>query len=408
MSELIQKNENGDFRWHLLAGASALALIGYTAAIQAVRAEDSDRPTVWIELGGQLSRWENSQEPYAPPFAALTPSNIPSPQTFQKPPREGVDENASFKVQPDDSDWSFSASIRYGRSGNSRHPHQQTHPASAVFQSEQRVSKYGSYRHGIYTSPIRPVAARFTDVLAKQSEGHTVLDFQAGKDVGLGLFGRDASSTLNVGLRFAQFTSRSSVNVKENPDWHFQTHPLTFFRSSTRSGYPFIIDIKRLLQLQPFHSFAGTFLANRSFSGLGPSISWNSSEPVIGNPERGELSFDWGVNAALLFGRQKAKTQHHETETYHSSYPTGLNQGQQYLNVVYQGQPVDHSRSHGVIVPNIGGFAGLSLNYPNAKVTLGYKADFFFGAMDGGNDVRRTEDIGFHGPYASISIGLGG
>ena len=60
------------------------------------------------------------------------------------------------------------------------------------------------------------------------------------------------------------------------------------------------------------------------------------------------------------------------------------------------------------VVPNLGGFAGFSVKYPNAKVSFGYKADFFFGAMDGGNDVRRVEDIGFHGPYASASIGLGG
>ncbi len=75
--------------------------------------------------------------------------------------------------------------------------------------------------------------------------------------------------------------------------------------------------------------------------------------------------------------------------------------------VTYQ-RTVDHARSRGVIVPNVGGFAGLSVKYPNAKVSFGYKADFFFGAMDGGIDVRRTEDVGFHGPFATVSIGLGG
>ena len=78
------------------------------------------------------------------------------------------------------------------------------------------------------------------------------------------------------------------------------------------------------------------------------------------------------------------------------------------MDVVYRGASVDHTRSRSVVVPNVGGFAGLSVKYPNVKVSFGYKADFFFGAMDGGIDVRRTEDVGFHGPYASVSIGLGG
>ena len=75
MSELItQRPGLSDFRWRLLATVSALTLLALT--VSEANAEDSDRPTVWIELGGQLSRLENSQEPYAPPFVALTPSNL--------------------------------------------------------------------------------------------------------------------------------------------------------------------------------------------------------------------------------------------------------------------------------------------------------------------------------------------
>ena len=66
----------------------------------------------------------------------------------------------------------------------------------------------------------------------------------------------------------------------------------------------------------------------------------------------------------------------------------------------------DHTRSRNVTVPNIGGFAGLSFKYPNAKVSLGYRADFFFGAVDGGIDARKTYDRSFYGPYATVSIGL--
>jgi hypothetical protein len=60
------------------------------------------------------------------------------------------------------------------------------------------------------------------------------------------------------------------------------------------------------------------------------------------------------------------------------------------------------------VVPDLGGFAGLSWCVPNAKVAIGYRADFFFGAMDGGIDGAHRENVGFYGPFASISVGLGG
>ena len=63
-------------------------------------------------------------------------------------------------------------------------------------------------------------------------------------------------------------------------------------------------------------------------------------------------------------------------------------------------------RSRSVTVPNLGGFAGLSLRYTNAKVSLGYRADFFFGAMDGGIDARKAANQSFHGPFATIALGL--
>jgi len=60
------------------------------------------------------------------------------------------------------------------------------------------------------------------------------------------------------------------------------------------------------------------------------------------------------------------------------------------------------------IKPLAQGFIGASLKFPNAKVSLGYRGDFFMGAMDGSIDRRKNETIGFYGPFATIGIGLGG
>jgi len=56
----------------------------------------------------------------------------------------------------------------------------------------------------------------------------------------------------------------------------------------------------------------------------------------------------------------------------------------------------------------VGGFAEISFRYADAKVSFGYRGDFFFGAIDGGIDTRKSENVGFYGPFASVSIGLGG
>ena len=50
---------------------------------------------------------------------------------------------------------------------------------------------------------------------------------------------------------------------------------------------------------------------------------------------------------------------------------------------------------------------GLSFRYANAKISFGYRADFFFGAMDGGIDTARKENRGFYGPFAQSALASG-
>ena len=408
MSELIQKNENRDFRWKLLTEASVLALIGYVATVSVAMAEESDRPTVWIELGGQLSRWETSQEAYAPPFVALTPSNLTSPQAFEKLPRYGMDETAALTFQPENSDWTFSASVRYGKSSSAKHIHQQSDPANftAYYRFHTVIGTYVD--NGSAHTIVHPTAARFTDAVVKQSQTQSIVDFEAGKDLGIGLFGRNASSTLNLGVRLAQFTSKSSASLGADPDWQFKTQIVHRSRSYNRY-YGTHVSYHRTKQkvYQPYHSFAGAFRAERSFSGLGPTISWKSSTSLFGNPQASELTLDWGMNAALLFGRQKAKS-HHQTTDRYSPGDTPPGSFGHTRATLYDFNHPSVARSRGVVVPNVGGFAGISFKYSNANVSLGYRGDFFFGAMDGGIDARKSENVGFHGPFASVSIGLGG
>jgi len=383
MSELIQKTDNRiAIRWRLLTGVSALVLTAHAASVTQARAEDADRPTVWIELGGQWSTLQDGVETFNPPLTDNRPSNFDPSQKFEKPPRHGFDEFGAISLQPTGSNWVFSAAVQYGRSSTKKYALQQTNPEPMKY--IPTVPRLGI-----------PLAQRFAETAAKTSEQRLVLDFTAGKDVGLGLFGKDSTSVVSAGIRFAQFISRSNISLKSDPDWHFNYKYVPTLQIQISNG-------------QGFHTNLASLTAERSFTGVGPSLSWKSSQKLAGNSQDVALMLDWGVNGAILFGRQKSRTHHQSTaKSFYASHflITGKITAQTIGR--YPAVP-DHTRSHSVTIPNIGAFASLSVKYPDAKVSFGYRADFFFGAMDGGIDARKTYNRSFFGPYAAVSIGLGG
>ena len=386
MSEFINKNSNSaTIRRKLLTNASAIALLGYLGG--SAQAADADRPSIWIELDGQLSRLDDGVELFAPSLMDARPSIFAPSQKFDKPPRYAIDEHGEISFRPEDSAWTIAASIRIGRSISDRHVRQQTYPISKTFPSN------------FTPAPLVPHAARFADTKSRNSEQHAIVDFQAGRDVGMGMFGNnEATSTFSVGVRFAQFSNKSNIALKSDPDWRFQRKVVHLFYTFTY--FP-----------QPYHSNAADFGAERGFHGVGPSLSWNASVPLAGNQQHGELSLDWGLNGALLFGRQKTRTQHQTTSLYHSGgtfISMAFFGGHGGTVVASHNAPAPSIRSRTVIVPNIGGSASVSFNYNDAKVSFGYRADLFFHAMDGGIDKRKSENVGFYGPFASISIGVGG
>lgn len=390
MSELINtSNGRKDGRLQLLATASAIALMGSAYGTNSARAADSDNdhPTVWIELGGQLSHLNDSQEAFAPPLMAGRPSIFEPAQKFEKPSLYGIDETGKVSFEPNGSSWVFSASVRYGHSANKKDVSQRTYPQPNVIHYTVPGSPPAAHTQN-------PGAGRFAETTAQNDEHHLIADFQAGKDVGLGMFGKDGSSVFGLGVRFAQFSSTTNISLKSDPDFH---------RRYKYLNYPGVgINNAKFVTASPYHSNAASLRASRSFHGVGPSISWNASAPVAGAVDRGEVMLDWGVNAALLFGRQKVRVQHQGT----SQYRPATKYARRYVKSHYSANPPARSRS--VAVPNVGGFAGLTFRIENFKMSAGYRADFFFGAMDGGIDARKNETTGFYGPFASISFGLGG
>jgi len=396
MSESMNTRINvQSFRRQLLTTASAAALLVsvFSASVAEAADGDDDRPPLWIELGGQLERVDGGQEPFSPPFVAgLASDPFASPAIVQRPPQYSNGAQAKISFEPDDTNWIFSASVRYGRSNGSKNEHQETVPPTP------KLILSVPTLHIYQTDPSPARSKKFSDTTAKSNETHAVLDFQAGKDVGLGMFGEGGLSQVNFGIRFAQFTSKSQTSLGANPDFQVLFH--SFTQERYISGQYVVLHVKR--PFQKWHLDGAAADISRDFRGLGPSISWDASAPLVGNPRNAEFTFDWGANAALLFGRQKVRAHHQTMQQYNSSYHFNGT-----LPIVYH-HSYNPGRNKTVIVPNIGGFAGVSLKFPNAKISLGYRGDFFFGAMDGGIDVAKKENSGFYGPFATISIGLGG
>jgi hypothetical protein len=392
MSELIVRDASaGKVRRQLLITASAGALLCAANAAHAY-AQDEDRPTVWIEVGGQLERASLGQEIYSPTFTGQFLSDgLLRPAQLQRVPRYSTGLEGAIHIEPEGASWNFGASVRYGRSNTGRSSHNQT-ATPTVLHGIISIPAFNIYR----TVTGVPAAVRFADGAFRGNESHLLLDFTAGRDVGLGGGGNTLS--FNVGVRVAQFTSKSHVNLTANPGG------VVPYKYSTQFlGQPAYIHAPNAVG-ETWDIYHASASASRSFRGIGPSLSLEDSVSLAGRPDTMRIAFDFGANGALLFGRQKAVV-HHQTN---DDRPIVPHSGNFKPMTPYYHHNYDPARSRSVVVPNIGGFAGLSFNYANAKLKLGYRADFFFGAMDGGIDTRKTYDRNFYGPFATISIGLGG
>lgn len=383
MSELITDNYKGDFRLGLMTTACALALLASAADADFAKAEDAERPTVWIELGGQLERAGGTGDRFTAPFMTLAPT--PEPYKFASPldavraPRYAIGGEGKISFEPEGTNWVFSAAIRYGRSnGNKTAKHQTDH---------LQYLCSGTF----CTGPVMPTAPAFVKASAKHRESHSILDFMVGKDVGLGMFGHLADAVLSAGVRYAQFSATSDVKVYAVPT-------VALYNAFPIPGPVYIPGRK-------FNSFRLSGNDERNFHAVGPSISVSGSTPVVGTPDTTELEFDWGGNAAVLFGRQRTRAYH---QTLASQYRSAIIFHPRTYAPLYPSRSHAAARTRSVTVPNVGAFAAISLKFPNAKVSLGYRGDFFFGANDAGIDARKEDTLSFHGPYATISIGLGG
>jgi hypothetical protein len=378
MSELKNTRDGGGIRRQLLTSVSMLALVSFVGLRDAKATDDgADRPTIWIELGGQLERMDSAQADFAPQFFGLASQTDRDVMTnAQRPPQYTVGGEAQVSFEPEGTNWVFTADVRYGRANSARHLHHET-PGLRELNFTVGGQPFIQYY---------PSARIFGDGQTSEKDTHLIADFKAGKDIGLGLFGSNGSSVFSAGVRFAQFSSRADATLHARPDVHIRTkYNPGVYRFYSISG----------------RTYAAALHTDRNTHAVGPSLSWDASAVVAGSDNGAMVALDWGLNAAILFGRQRVEAQHQTTGFHRTALLTHTAS-----HFAYYGP--NRVRTKTGTIPNVGGFAGVSLKFPNAKMSLGYRADLFFGAMDNGIDTAKKTDVGFYGPFAAISIGLGG
>ena len=238
MSELTNvQSEKSDIRRRLLATVCVTALL---VCVSESREAKADGAPFWIELGGTFSHLEDTQDAYLPPFAVATPRPpfaLVSPAEVQKVPPASWDGSAKVSFEPAGTDLIFSAGILYGKANRNRSLIQQT------------VQPY----NGVY--PASQIAT------SKNNASHAVADFRAGKDIGLGMLGMRGNSLISLGVRYAQFQAQSSATIRSQPT--------------------------NLANGQPYNRFYATFAETRKFTGVGPSLSWDASAGLVGDPASG-------------------------------------------------------------------------------------------------------------------------
>ena len=260
MSEhTTKRNGRNDFRQQLLTTVSALALAGFVCVQDANAADDDmDRPTVWVELGGQFERADSAPPIFAPPFSDLaSPVDRGIMTSAQQPPKFSIGGEGKISFTPEGTNWVFSASARYGRADSARHLHHET----PGFPEEKFTA--GGNPFVDYTPAVRV----FGDGQANSEETHLVVDFQAGKDVGLGLFGTGSSSVVSAGVRFAQFTSKADATLHARLGDHVVT--------KSKPG-------KYRIYSVPRHTYTAVFHAERNSQAIGPSLSWDAPCQSLG------------------------------------------------------------------------------------------------------------------------------
>ncbi len=347
-------------------------------------------PSPWtLELGGQLQRHDA-------PNAYLAPS---STEAFQGPVAIFDDAQADDLDWGDGRDvkltwrsgdgWSVSAGVRFSRTNGVSDPIAIS-PTPTVCGFVGDASFYCDLLEGPKYERLTK-SVEYNNALAKvwDLEDHTLVDFQVGKDMGLGI---GENSRVSAGLRYARLHSQTDAQLKGVPDWYVPEGWYTNYVNITHTV------------------FEPEARADRKFEGVGPTVSWAAAQPFM-TGDWGKLSVDWSIGGGVMFGTQKTRIVETQKSTFTEHTPF------QYffsgsvlppIPVITVLDPVVIERSEDATVPMVDLSLGVSFSKGPFTTGVGYRWEQYFDAIDGGYRTHESDDRTIDGPYFKLSVGFGG
>ncbi|HEX5776334.1 MAG TPA: TonB-dependent receptor, partial [Caulobacteraceae bacterium] len=325
-----------------------------------------------VELGGGVSQFSSETETYAPDWIdTYTSPTFVFPLEVQDRDLDWGDTRSMKLTYAPTGGWRAAATYRYGKTNG----HHRDAPPDEVLPGRQVGGGYFSF----YTRP-QSIQGRSG---VRDSEEFAVADFLVGKDIGIGTWGEGGESVISAGVRYAEFKSTT----------HIEQFGVPYSRMAAAPG-------NAKYATQYFHELD----SERRFEGVGPTLSWQASQPLLGSDETGRVALDWTVTGGVLFGERSMESVDDRLGRERNTPNNGFNQ---VITVLYD-EEVPRSRTEDATVPNLSLSLGLSYAIDRVKVSTGYTYDRFFDVIDGGFEEAKDYDRTIHGPYFRVSVGFGG
>ncbi|HEX5775880.1 MAG TPA: TonB-dependent receptor, partial [Caulobacteraceae bacterium] len=342
-----------------------------------------------LELGGQVQRQDAPYETVRPEIADFFSQTLDTNSIAQNQDLDwGDGRDVRIAWRPGGGAWTVSAGVRYGKAnGGETFLHTQEEGDKGCIVGGANGYFLCSPNSPYYYAPAVLGSHNTSDTGAANWEEHEFIDFAVSRDVGLG-FGPQARSSVSLGLHYGQLESRTLASMNGIPDWDVLDHNFPKYDGATH------------------HRYQAELLARRSFEGVGPVLSWEQFEGLLGNEEIGHLGVEWSASAGVLFGRQETDI----TGTYSAAFfqfglthtgfgpPLDLDEGAV--------EPIRRSQS--VTAPLVNLSLGLAYEVDRFKASAGYRWERYFDVLDTGYDEHQDGDRTIDGPYFKLSVGFGG
>jgi outer membrane receptor protein involved in Fe transport len=354
-----------------------------------------------VEISGQVQHQDAPNQNAAPQSLDNLPAALAIGNIQNRRLDWGDGRSIKLSYRPDGAAWFVSGAYRYGRT-NSRttRDHHETQektnacrfPASfygGLFAKVFCDPNYLFYGHSYYSPDALAHNKSWSAGEARGQEQHTLVDFEVGRDFGLGAaFGH---SSLSTGIRYGEFRSSSHFAASGVADWNVpdgwligQIFPDKY--QATHNGYQ------------------ADLTSTRKFKGAGPMLSWDAATHLLGSNEAGHVDLDWSVTGGVLFGKQTARFVGKDTMAsyagYYGTWPVPVTQRTDFA--------LPANRSKSATAPVVDLSLGLSYDIQRIKVGAGYRWERYFNVLDTGYAERKATDRTIDGPYFKIAVGFGG